>query len=162
MRPGGVDGLNRCRRPEEGDEHGVFVRLVCNPALALEYAQDVALGRDEELADLLLTGACLRKCEVVALQNALSLPALHVPVARAVLAARDKRRAVVSELHLRHGATDIQTFEIGMFRCQKSQILQVFEIGVFMCQKSQILQVFFLKTCKITGGQQLRILLGNY
>ena len=39
--------------------HGVFVRLVCNPALAPEYAQDVALGRDEELADLLLTGDSL-------------------------------------------------------------------------------------------------------
>ncbi len=62
-------------------------------ALALEYAEDVALGRDEELADLVLTGASLRKCEDVALQNALSLlpsfPALHVPVSCRASVERD-------------------------------------------------------------------------
>jgi hypothetical protein len=55
------------RHAEEGDGCRVFVRLVFNPTLALENAEDVALGRDEELADLLLTGDCLRKCVDVAL-----------------------------------------------------------------------------------------------
>ena len=132
--PGGVHRADRRRRAEEGDGRPVFVRLVCNPALALENAQDVTLGRDEEVANLLLTGASLRKCEHAALQNPLgllpsfpllSLPALHVPVAYRVSAARDKRRAVVRELHLLHGATDIQTFEIGVSACQTCQVSEV-------------------------------------
>ncbi len=134
MRPGGVDGGDRRRRTEEGDGCGVFVRLAFNPTLALENAEDVALGRDEEIADLLLTGASLRKCEHAALQNPrrllpcfpfLSLPALHVPAACRASAARDKRGAVVRELHLRHGAADIQTFEIGVSACQTCQVSEV-------------------------------------
>ena len=144
VRPGGVKGFDRCRRPEEGDGHGVFVRLVRHPALALEYAQDAPLYRDEELADFLLTGALrkFRKSRSRKLRKLrrfrkfgkkLSLPALHVPIACAVTAARqrrpaqrrpaDKRRAVVSELYVSHVATDT-----GHSACQMCQVLEVTQI----------------------------------
>ncbi len=39
---------------EESDGCGVFVPLVFNPAHALNNSEDVALSRDEQLADLLI------------------------------------------------------------------------------------------------------------
>jgi hypothetical protein len=102
MLPRGIDGGNRHRRAKEGDGYRVFIRLVCNSALALEYAEDVALGRDEELADLVLTGASLRKCEDDALQNAPRLlPSftLYVTVTCRASDTRDKCVAVVREFH---------------------------------------------------------------
>ncbi len=51
VRPGGVHGGDRRRRAEEGDGCRVFLRLVFNPALALENAEDVVLGRDEDDID---------------------------------------------------------------------------------------------------------------
>ncbi len=53
--PGSVDGGDRRRWEEEGDGCPVFVRLVFNPFLTLEYVEDVTLDRhsDEELVDLL-------------------------------------------------------------------------------------------------------------
>ena len=112
--PGGVD-CGDCRRgAEEGD--GCFVFVLCvsvlRVALALENAEDVALGRDSVASDLLLTAVSLRKREPAARQppgellTLLRLPTLHVPVAcRAVPAARDKRPAGVNELYLSHCKT---------------------------------------------------------
>ena len=66
-----------------------LLSLVFKPTLSVENEEDVTLGRDEELVDLLLTGTSLRKCEHDALQTVLrllpsfpllNLPALHVPV----------------------------------------------------------------------------------
>jgi hypothetical protein len=124
VRPGGVDGVDRRRRAEES-------AFVFNPALALENAEDVTLCRDEEIADLLLTAeVSLRKCEHAALRNTVSLPALHVAVARRASAARDKRRAVLRKLHLGHGTPDIQTFEIGVPACQVSQFFKNFKFRI--------------------------------